>query len=164
VLRNDEVSDQAAPASAFAAFDAFVAAREPGLRRALVALYGAEDGRDATAEALAFAWEHWELIEPMPNGAGYLFRVAQSRSRRRKEPVVFHPPESQDHEFEPKLPGALGALPDHQRVAVVLVHAFGWRATEVADLLGIKPTTVQNHLERGLRRLRRALGVTDDAH
>jgi DNA-directed RNA polymerase specialized sigma24 family protein len=33
---------------------------------------------------------------------------------------------------------------------------------EVADLTGIKITTVQNHLERGLRRLRDQLGANDD--
>jgi DNA-directed RNA polymerase specialized sigma24 family protein len=41
------------------AFSQFVTEVEPRLRRALVALRGAEAGRDATAEALAWAWEHW---------------------------------------------------------------------------------------------------------
>ena len=143
-------------------FEAFVLATEPPLRTALVAAYGYEDGREAAAEALAYAWEHWARIRAMPNAAGYLFRVAQSsaaRGRRRPGPLFALPPGT-EHRFEPGLPAALAALPDRQRVAVVLVHGFGYTLREVADLTGIKITTVQNHLERGLRRLRDRLGVT----
>jgi len=41
-----------------AEFEGFVRESEPRLRRALVAAYGFEEGRDATAEALAYGWEH----------------------------------------------------------------------------------------------------------
>jgi RNA polymerase sigma factor (sigma-70 family) len=68
-------------------------------------------------------------------------------------------PEVTERAFEPQLPAALRSLPDRQRLVVVLVHGFGWHASEVAELIGVKPTTVQNHLERGLRRLRKSLGV-----
>jgi RNA polymerase sigma-70 factor, ECF subfamily len=144
-------------------FEDFVAEVEPRLRAALVSLYGAEDGRDATAEALAYAWEHWARVMPMANPAGYLFRVAQSRSRRRREPLVPAAPAAVDHVFEPGLEGALRALSPHQRVTVVLVHGLGYPVADVAALLEIQPTTVRNHLERGLRRLRRALGADDRA-
>jgi hypothetical protein len=43
-------------------FEAFVADAEPRLRHALVAAYGFEEGRDAAAEALAYAWEHWRAL------------------------------------------------------------------------------------------------------
>ena len=43
-------------------FEAFVVEAEPKLRRALVAIHGFEEGRDAAAEALAYAWEHWERL------------------------------------------------------------------------------------------------------
>lgn len=143
-------------------FEIFVTLYEPRLRRALVARYGTEEGRDATAEALAYAWEHWNSLESIDNLLGYLYRVAQSRSRQRRVPVVFLPPESTDHDFEPRLPDALRALTDHQRTAVVLVHGYGWRVAEVAELLGVKSNTVQNHLERGLRRLRKYIGAQHD--
>jgi DNA-directed RNA polymerase specialized sigma24 family protein len=144
-------------------FEAFVLVTEPPLRRALVAAYGYEDGREAAAEALAYAWEHWARIRQMPNAAGYLFRVARSsaaRGRRwgRPRPLLTLPPGS-EHSFEPGLPAALASLPERQRVAVVLVHGFGYTLREVAGLTGVKITTVQNHLERGLRRLRDRLGV-----
>lgn len=144
-------------------FETFVADVEPRLRAALVALYGPEEGREATAEALAFAWEHRDRLASMERPAGYLFRVAQSRARRRRQPVLHVVPEVVDHAFEPKLLEALRTLSDHQRVAVVLVHGLGYSVAETAELLGVKPTSVHSHLERGLRRLRRALGVDHDA-
>jgi RNA polymerase sigma factor (sigma-70 family) len=145
-------------------FEAFVLVTEPPLRRALIAAYGYEDGREATAEALAYAWEHWAQVREMRNAAGYLFRVARTsaargrRWRRPPPPQLASPPDS-DYAFEPGLPGALASLPERQRLAVVLVHGFGYTLREVADLTGIKVTTVQNHLERGLRKLRDQLGA-----
>jgi DNA-directed RNA polymerase specialized sigma24 family protein len=144
-------------------FEAFVLDTEPPLRRALIAAYGYEDGREAVAEALAYAWEHWVQVREMPNAAGYLFRVARSsavRGRRwwRPAPLLVLPPET-EHRFEPALPTALASLSERQRISVVLVHGFGYTLREVADLTGVKVTTVQNHLERGLRRLRDRLGV-----
>jgi DNA-directed RNA polymerase specialized sigma24 family protein len=144
-------------------FEAFVLDTEPPLRRALIAAYGYEDGREAAAEALAFAWEHWARVREMPNAVGYLFRVAQSsaargRRWRRPAPLLAFPPGT-EHQFEPGLPAALAALSERQRIAVVLVHGFGYTLREVGDLTGTKVTTVQNHLERGLRRLRERLGV-----
>jgi hypothetical protein len=52
-----------------AEFEGFVRESEPRLRCALVAAYGFEEGRDATAEAFAYAWEHWERVRQMPNAA-----------------------------------------------------------------------------------------------
>jgi DNA-directed RNA polymerase specialized sigma24 family protein len=150
-----------------AGFEAFVLATEPPLRRALVAAYGYEDGREAAAEALAYAWEHWARVRQMPNAAGYLFRVARSsaaRGRRWRRPApLLTLPSGSEHSFEPGLPAALASLPQRQRVAVVLVHGFGYTLREVADLTGVKVTTVQNHVERGLRRLRDRLGVVPPA-
>ncbi|HEY1762733.1 MAG TPA: sigma-70 family RNA polymerase sigma factor [Acidimicrobiales bacterium] len=140
-------------------FEEFVSLYEPRLRRALVTRFGTEEGRDATAEALGYAWEHWDSLQAVANPLGYLFRVGQSRSRKRELRVVFLLPEMTEHDFEPKLPDALRKLSEHQRLAVVLVHAYSWRITEVAELLGVKPNTVQNHLARGLRRLRKSIGA-----
>jgi len=44
---------------------------------------------------------------------------------------------------------------------VVLVHAFGWRQTEVADILGVSPSTIHAHLDRALERLRALMEVSD---
>jgi hypothetical protein len=52
---------------------------EPPPRRALVTDYGYEDGREAAAEALAYAWEHRAEVREMANAIGYLFLVAHTR-------------------------------------------------------------------------------------
>jgi DNA-directed RNA polymerase specialized sigma24 family protein len=147
-----------------AVFEHFVAEAGPRLGRALTALYGFEDGRDATAEALAYAWENWHRLQHIANLPGYLFRVGQTRGRRRRQPVasLFDIGECGDYNFEPGLPRALAALTQRQRLAVVLVHGYGYTLREVAELTGIRPTTVQNHLSRGLSRLRSLLGVNDE--
>jgi DNA-directed RNA polymerase specialized sigma24 family protein len=61
------------------------------------------------------------------------------------------------------LPAALRELTEHQRVCVVMVHGYGWTHREVADLISVATTTVQNHVERGLANLRRHLEVVPDA-
>jgi DNA-directed RNA polymerase specialized sigma24 family protein len=145
-----------------AAFERFVEEAGPKLGRALAAAYGFEDGQDAAAEALAYAWENWHRLQHIANLPGYLFRVGQTRGRRRRQPVLFDVGECDDHNFEPGLPKALAALSQRQRLAVVLVHGYGYTLREVAELTGIRATTVQNHLSRALARLRVLLGVDDE--
>jgi predicted RNA polymerase sigma factor len=55
-----------------AVFERFAEEAGPRLGCALAALYGFEDGRDATAEALAYAWENWPRLEIIANLLGYL--------------------------------------------------------------------------------------------
>jgi hypothetical protein len=68
--------------------EAFVTEVEPRLPRALIAQYRPDRGREATTEALGWACAHWSRVKSMANPAGYLFRVGQSRIRRRREPAV----------------------------------------------------------------------------
>jgi RNA polymerase sigma factor (sigma-70 family) len=108
---------------------------------------------------LAYAWEHLDKVAPMWNAAGYLYRVGQSRTRERK--VAFVPMTTVgQREVEPELQHALASLTEHQRTAVVLAHGFGYTHAEIADILGISRSTVQNHVERGLAALRRSLGAS----
>ena len=127
------------------------------------AALGIDRGREATAEALAWAWAYWSRVKRMDNPTGFLFRVGQSRSRARMERPAFVRDDWQDPLVEPRLGEALALLSEAQRTAVVLVHAFGWTPREVAELRGTKVTTVQTHLERGLHKLRAALEVGDRA-
>ena len=140
-------------------FATFMHDAEPRLRRALVAAFGSQRGRDAAAEGLAWGWEHWDRVREMQNPIGYLYRVGRSRTRDRRRPVVFVRDDTPEPWVEPQLAPALARLSERQRLAVVLVHGFGWTMPEVAELTGIKVTSVQNHLDRGLRHLRAALGV-----
>jgi DNA-directed RNA polymerase specialized sigma24 family protein len=142
-------------------FTRFAGDVEPRLRRALVAALGQERGLEATAEALAWAWEHRDRAVGLEHPVGYLFKVGRSRTRyRRIRRPVFDPvPNGELPHVEPGLPGALERLSERQRVAVVLVHAFGWARGEVAEMLGTSVSTLDSHLARGLSKLRNELGV-----
>lgn len=142
-------------------FEQFVLALEPGLRRALVAHLPPESIQDALAEAMAYAWEHWTDVQGMANPAGYLFRVAQSRSRSRKAGVLPDPDPHRMPHIEPRLGEAMRALPSRQRSAVWLVHGCGWSYAEAAEALQISRSAVGTHVERGMVHLREHLGVTD---
>jgi len=145
------------------AFEAWFESAEPALRSALVATLGAETGREAAVEALAYAWEHRDRVFAMDNPVGYLFRVGkrwgirqQRRGRRRFGLIdsTAHPPG-----FEPALQSALAALSVRQRQVAVLCTGYGLTHAEAAEILGIRRSSVQNHAERGMARLRRELGT-----
>ena len=102
----------------------------------------------------------------MRNPAGYVYRVghrmAQKMARVRRRPAAFPVIEIENPvAVEPGLPAALGSLSPRQRSAVVTVHGYGLSQREAADLLGISRSSVQRHLDRGLAKLRTALGVND---
>jgi RNA polymerase sigma factor (sigma-70 family) len=145
-------------------FTRFVKETEPRLSYALAAAYGMETGAEATADALGWAWEHWDRVKTMTNPAGYLYRVGQSKARRYMRPRVLFPQvASMDEQtVVPELPGALDQLSKNQRVAVVMIHGFGYTEREIADLVGISRWSVRTHAERGLSKLRSTLGVTID--
>ena len=141
-------------------FTAFVKETEPRLRHALVAALGQDRGLEATANALAYAFENWDRIESMENPAGYLYRVGRSRAPfDRIRPSFTQVPMDHTPNVEPGLPAALRRLSEKQRVAVVMVHAYGWSREEAASLMGLSISTVDTHLQRGLSKLRRVLGV-----
>ena len=145
------------------AFTRFAREAEPRLRIALAAAVGQDLGADATAEALAYGWEHWETICEMENPVGYLYRVGRSRVRHPRRLRLPPVPVAHLPEVEPALPAALAKLTDRQRVVVVLVHGFAWKHREVAELLDVDTPTVATHLRRGLAKLRKHLKVSSDA-
>jgi DNA-directed RNA polymerase specialized sigma24 family protein len=145
-----------------ASFEAFIADARIKLRRALVARYGVELGVEACSEATAWAWAHRDRLLAMANPVGYLYRVGQTavRNETRFHRTPPFPPEVADHELplaDPGLHEGLSRLTPDQRAAVMLVHAYGYRYAEAADLLDIPVTTLKNHLHRGSRRLRKIL-------
>jgi RNA polymerase sigma factor (sigma-70 family) len=143
-------------------FDAFVAMAEPRLKQAFVSRFGRTDGVEAASEALAYAWEHWNRVSVMENPIGYLYRVGSSRTRRirRRTPTLPAVEPSRMPDVDPELPAALAALSERQRMLVILVHGLGWTQREAAEVLEISRTTVKNHLDRGLARLRHSLKET----
>jgi len=146
-------------------FRSFVRDVEPRLRVALVAACGSPKGLEATAVALEYAWEHWERMTSVSNPAGYLYRLGVRRSWRLRSPAVpllWEVPSEDQVRAEPKLAPALKHLSRQQRITVVLIDGFEWTYQEVADLLEVGRSTVQQHHQRALARLRDELGVSVD--
>jgi DNA-directed RNA polymerase specialized sigma24 family protein len=143
-------------------FEQFVIRTEPRLRRALAGHLARDAVADALAEAFAYAWEHRDRIMRMEHPTGYLFRVAQSKARTRKQ--AFLPWSTADAlpDVEPGLVGALTKLSPAQFHAVWLVHACGWTYLETAEALHISASTVGSHVSRALRHLREQLGVVSN--
>ncbi len=143
---------------------------EAPLRRTLVAWYGPLLGRDAAQHALEWAWTHRDRLDGIDNRAGYLFRVGQSYAkrelRRLRAPARSLSPVTVvdgDSPFEPELTGALAALSEQQRAAVLLVHGYGYSLREAADVLSVSLSTLRTHADRGLARLRSHLEVRDES-
>ena len=146
-------------------FEEFAGTTGVSLRAGLIAAFGPDSGIDAAAEALAYGWEHWDRIGPMENPSGYLYRVGQTAARRARRPQGFLPcrPLTTCPTSRPRLLPALEALSEAQRVCVVMVHAFGWGQTEIAELLDVSPSTVRTHLARALAHLQHELEVSHHA-
>lgn len=144
-------------------FATFFGTAEPTVRRALVSRFGAEVGREATAEAFMVAWRNWDTVSSVSNQPGYVYRTGERWAMRQRAPqptlAVAEPVE--DLYADPQLAAALTQLSPRQQQAVVLVQAFGMTHQEAADLLGCARSSIQNHVERGLRRLRKSL---EDEH
>lgn len=144
-------------------FDRFVDGAGRRVRQVMSAQYGVEIGAEATDAALAWAWEHWSRLAGMANPAGYLYRVAQTQARRailRGRPVTLPaepPPTTDTVGLDGDLADALRRLPERQRLAVVMVHVYGWTPSEVGDLTDTPAVTIRSHLRRGLRHLKAEL-------
>lgn len=132
------------------------------VRRALVAFYGVEVGTEATAEAMVVAWQRWAEVSTMANPAGFLFRVGQSKARphvRWSHRRSGFPSTDRDSEVSydigvVDLFRALTRVKPEQRVAVLLVKAYGFSYAEAAAVLNQTETTLANNLRRGMARLR----------
>lgn len=141
-------------------FESFAEEKGPRLRHALVAAYGLDVGADASADALAYAFEHWARVSSMANPSGYLYRVGQTSAERLMRRPARLPPADPSEllpDVSPELVPALEELSEQQRVVVVLVGGLQWRQSEVAELLELSESTVRTHLRRGLAHLRSKL-------
>jgi DNA-directed RNA polymerase specialized sigma24 family protein len=146
-------------------FTEFVENHGTGLRHAFIARYGPDVGADVMGDVTEYAWRHWGKVSKMHNPSGWLYRVGQSRSRRYlRRPVRLPAPRSESEPIvEPGLPGALLGLPPAQRVAVLLIHGFGYTVREAADIVGVSASTLQQNAHRGLSQMRTEMGVVSDA-
>lgn len=132
----------------------------PKLWRAYVGVRGVDGADEATAEALAWGWEHQDRLGSLENPIGYLYRVGLTRSTPKRSPVNLPRPEEVGlPDIEPKLMPSLLSLTDKQRTAVWLVHACGWSYADAAQALQISRSAVGTHVARALEALRHDLEV-----
>ena len=92
----------------------------------------------------------------------YLRSAVVSRCRsvlRRRRVMALHPPEPPAGlaSAAGELWDVLGALPEDQRIAVVLKYYGVYRASEIAKILDVPGATVRSPLRRGLTALRKEL-------
>ena len=140
--------------------DAFYRAEYTGMVRLAFTLVGS----NAEAEDLvqdSFVEVARRLHEIRKPGA-YLRSAVVSRCRsvlRRRRVMALHPPEPPAGlaSAAGELWDVLGALPEDQRIAVVLKYYGGYRASEIAKILDVPGATVRSHLRRGLTALRKEL-------
>lgn len=160
--------------------DAFaeVLARHDGRLRSLAyKLLGGDRHRmdDALQEAYVRAYRALPTFRRDADLGSWLYRIVYNacidelrRARRRPDPV-----DVSDAAWEPpsgaagpeRVVGAadavvraLAALPEDQRVTVVLVDGEGFDNVTAARILGVAPGTVASRLSRGRSAMRRALG------
>lgn len=120
---------------------------------------------DATQEAFAQAWVHWNRISRYDNPGAWVRRVAinkfrnSHRSRLRGETAVRRmkseaPTTAQSSDPETDLAIALQQLPYKQRICAVLFYFDGLSTAEVAQAMGISQGSVSQHLNRARTALR----------
>ena len=133
--------------------------------RAVFAFAGdREVASDAVAEAFAQALRRGDALRSPERWLWRtVFRIAAGELKERGR----HSPGQVEGEYEMDdlardLIGGLAKLPEKQRAAVVLHHACGYPAKEIAEIIGSTSPGVHVLLSRGRRRLRELL-ETDDA-
>ena len=140
--------------------DALYRAEYTGMVRLAFTLVGS----NAEAEDLvqdSFVDVARRLHEIRKPGA-YLRSAVVSRCRsvlRRRRVMALHPPEPPAGlaSAAGELWDVLGALPEDQRITVVLKYYGGYRASEIAQILDVPGATVRSHIRRGLTALRKEL-------
>jgi RNA polymerase sigma-70 factor (ECF subfamily) len=156
-------------------FEDFFRAHHERLLRVLYLSTGDRyEAEDLTQEAFVRVYERWARVRTADNPAGYLFRVAlnQRRSRLRRLRVaarnalrVGQETRADDQAVADdrlSVRGALAALPDGQREAVVLVEWLDMTDAEAGAVLGVSPGAVRTRLHRARAALRETLRGEDD--
>lgn len=149
-------------------FDSFFRAEHvPLLRYCWGLTLDREHARDTAQEALARAWRDWERIGST-RPAAWVRTVALNLVRsdwRRSWPADassrVEPPGLEDVPVDLDLVVALRALPERQREAIVLHHLGDLSVDDCAAAMGVAPTSVKAHLQRGRARLAELLAVED---
>lgn len=122
-----------------------------------------EVASDAVAEAFAQCLRRGEAVRSPKSWLWTAaFRIAAGEMQRRRRPLELEIDRGYEMPEGPvALLGALRALPERQRTALVLHYYEGYKAREIARILGSSAATVRVHLSRGRKRLRDLLEESD---
>lgn len=128
------------------------------------------DAEQAAADAYAATAKRWDRISGFESKEAYVRRIVRQQlarehrrgwRRRGAETRGLVPPRPADPELSAEVRMVLDLfplLPPKQR-AVLILCCQEYTSEEIAQELGMKPSTVRTHLERARRRLRDALGI-----
>lgn len=145
------------PVADFGVF--FAAEYTPMVRLAVLLVDDVATAEEVVQDAFVQLHRRWD--DPgLENPAGYLRRcvanggrdVQRRRGVRRRARLDV--PESVEPAFR-ELDDALVRLPERERTAVVLRYFEDLHETDIADILGVRPSTVRILVRRGLTQLRR---------
>ena len=144
-------------------------------RAARAILRDEDDADDAVQEGMLAAWRAIERFDPARPFRPWLMRIvvnaaldARRRGKvRHAEPIAETMPSGglgPDRMAEASLLRAridegLAALPERQRIALVLFDAEGWGHAEIAATLGVPEGTVRSYVFHARRAMRRSLGT-----
>jgi RNA polymerase sigma-70 factor (ECF subfamily) len=129
------------------------------------------DAEQAAVDAYAAAAKQWGRVGDFEAKEAYVRRIvwqklAKEHRRRQRRwgadvrgPVPAAPTDPELSAEVRTVLALIPSLPPKQR-AVLILCCQEYTSEEIAQQLGMKPSTVRTHLERGRRRLRDALGIT----
>jgi DNA-directed RNA polymerase specialized sigma24 family protein len=156
------------PSEAFALF--YRNHSGPVFRTLLAGTLNRAAAEDATAEAFARAFAHWDTVAVHPNPRAWVLRVAWNcywSSWRKWEsrwsadqPAA--PPPAPEAWSDPDLVAAIRALPQCQREVIVLVALGELTPSQTADFLGKPAPTVRSLLFSARLALHQALAEATD--
>ncbi len=130
---------------------------------------------DAVQDAFVEAYRHWPQVGAYDNPAAWLRRVAMNkaldRARRRGTErrgiarLVHREAAAPETAAAERLDvrAAISALPERQRLAIVLYYLGDLSVDEVAETMAVSAGTVKAALHAARARLERLLEVDDDA-
>ncbi|MBI2922361.1 MAG: sigma-70 family RNA polymerase sigma factor [Planctomycetes bacterium] len=126
-------------------------------------LRSAEDAREVCQETFARLLGALREGAAIRNPPAWLCRTAINlsiqRTRKKVLPLLPEPatPAATPTGGRELLDAAIQALPERQRVVFLLRHEEGMPLVDIAEMLGVAPSTVGVHLTRALRALRAGL-------
>ena len=133
-----------------------------------------DEAKDLVQEVFGKLWDHCKNVT-VDKARGFLFVAANNlmknvlakKSTAQKHQVYLAPPQStredpqyqmEEDEFRERLHHALNALPEEQRITLLMKRIEGKKQKEIAEQLGISEKAVEKRLYTAMKTLRKQLG------